>query len=199
MSLKIGITGGIGAGKSLVTAIFKTFGIPVYNADLEAKKLMNENAKLKEAIRKTFGEESYVKDELNRRYIGKIIYSSKANLEKMNQLVHPVVINEYNQWVNHHLDKPYTIKEAALLFESGSYTDLDHIILVYAPKNIRINRVMMRDLHRSKAEIERIMENQIGDNKKKKLSDFVVVNDDQQMVIPQVLDIHHTLANKISD
>jgi dephospho-CoA kinase len=197
MALKVGITGGIGAGKSLISKIFDSFGIPIYNADMEAKKLMNENLPLKDAIRKLFGQNAYKEGYLDRSFIVKKLFNNVENLTRMNELVHPVVINDYNKWLQKQEQKPYSIKEAALLFESGSYKELDKVILVYTPKTIRINRVLMRDRHRTKADIESIIENQMSENKKKKLSDYLIVNDEQKMVIPQVLEIHEKLLKGI--
>jgi dephospho-CoA kinase len=197
MSLKVGITGGMGAGKSMVAEIFRTFGIPIYNADLMAKKLMDNHPALKESIRATFGEGSYIDGHLNRSFLAQTIFSSEENLARMNELVHPVVINDYENWHRAHSLKLYTIKEAALLFESGSYKDLDKIILVLAPLTIRLQRILLRDQHRTRADIENIMARQMNDKDKKKLADFIIINDEHKMVIPQVLDIHDKLLNVI--
>lgn len=195
MSIKIGITGGIGAGKSLIAKIFQTFGIPVYNSDTEAKRIMNEDPELKEQIIKIFGRKAYVNKELNRIYLNEVVFRDQENLNKMNQLVHPVVIKDYNTWLTNYKSKPMTIKEAALLFESNSYKDLDYTILVSAPKSIRIGRVLLRDENRTKEDIERIIEKQMSESRKKKLSDFIIINDGVKMVIPQVLGIYNSLVN----
>jgi len=158
---------------------------------------MNEDPGLKEAIQRAFGQETYIDGSLNRSFLAQQIFNDEENLARINALVHPVVINDYNNWVKTQSNKPYTIKEAALLFESGSYKDLDEIILVYAPKTIRINRVLMRDVYRTRSVIERIIEKQMSDNSKKKLSNYIITNDDQNMVIPQVLKIHKKLMAAI--
>ena len=199
MSLKVGITGGIGAGKSLVANIFRTLNIPVYDADVMAKKLMNEHPDLKKSIEIAFGPESFDQGHLNRPYLANKIFNDEKNLMKMNDLVHPVVINEYKSWLRHHAHQPYTIKEAALLFEAGSYKDLDKIILVIAPKAVRIQRILMRDQHRTQSDIENIMARQMSDTQKKELCDYIIINDERKMVIPQVLEIHDRLLAETSE
>jgi len=194
MSVEVGITGGIGAGKTLVANIFRTFGIPVYNSDVEAKRLMNEDADLKEQIINLFGQKAYVKEVLNRTYLTEVVFKNQDNLTRMNNLVHPAVIKDYFNWLTKYKNKPIIIKEAALLFESGSYKDLDYTILVVAPKSMRIGRVLLRDVNRSKEDIEEIIEKQMSESRKKKLSDFIIINDGERMVIPQVLEIYKNLV-----
>ncbi len=193
MSLKVGITGGIGAGKTLVANIFRTFGIPVYNSDEEAKRLMNEDDDLKGKIIDLFGRESYIKGALNKAYLSEVVFKNQDNLVRMNNIVHPAVFKDYSKWLIKYDDDPITIKEAALLFESGSYKDLDYTILVSAPRSIRIGRVLLRDTNRSKIDIEDIIEKQMSESAKKKLSNFIIINDGKRMVIPQVLEIHKNL------
>lgn len=193
MSVKVGITGGIGAGKTLVANIFGTFGIPIYNSDVEAKRLMNEDLNLKEQIINLFGQKAYVNDCLNSAYLTELVFKNQENLNMINNLVHPAVIKDYNNWLTKYENKPITIKEAALLFESGSYKDLDYTILVLAPKSIRIGRVLLRDINRTKEDIEDIIAKQMSDSQKKKISDFNIINDEKEMVIPQVLEIYKTL------
>ncbi|MGD9328072.1 MAG: dephospho-CoA kinase [Cyclobacteriaceae bacterium] len=195
MSVKVGITGGIGAGKSLVANIFRTFGIPVYNSDTEAKRLMNEDPYLKEQIINLFGPKAYTNNTLNRTYLNEVVFKNHENLNRMNNLVHPAVIKDYNSWLTKYIEKSMTIKEAALLFESNSYMDLDYTILVSAPKSIRIGRVLLRDANRSKEDIENIIEKQMSESRKKKLSDFIIINDGKMMVIPQVLKIYESLTH----
>jgi len=190
MSLEVGITGGIGAGKTLVANIFRTFGIPIYNSDEEAKRLMNEDEDLKGKIIDLFGRESYVKGVLNRAYLTEVVFKNQDNLTSMNNIVHPAVFQDYNKWLIKYDDIPITIKEAALLFESGSYKDLDYTILVSAPRSIRIGRVLLRDTNRTKEDIEDIIEKQMNESAKKKLSDFIIINDGKRMIIPQVLEIY---------
>ena len=140
----IGITGGIGAGKSIVSKVFETLGIPKYDADTRAKWLMNNNQKLVDSIRKLFGNNAYQNGELDRKFIASKAFEDKTLLEQLNQLVHPAVSKDFTEWANQH-HTPYLLKEAALIFETGSYKDLDKIITVTAAEPIRIQRVMKRD------------------------------------------------------
>ena len=197
MSFKVGITGGIGAGKSLVAEMFQTFGIPVFNADIEAKKLMEEDPGLIAGIKKLFGQEIYQDGNLNKPLLAQQLFADEENRKIINDLVHPKVIDTYDNWIKKQVHQPYSIKEAALLFEAGTYKDLDKIILVHAPKKIRINRVLMRDSYRTISDIERIIEIQMSDNQKKKLSDYIIINDERKLVIPQVLEIHERILQEI--
>src|SRR5882672_1356407 len=142
--IKIGLTGGIGSGKTTVAGIFQVLGIPVYYADDAAKKLMNENAALKEKIIQHFGNDAYKNGLLNRSYIGQQVFKDKKKLALLNSLVHPVTIRDGNEWMPQQTT-PYAIKEAALIFESGSQHDLDYVIGVYAPEPLRISRTVKRD------------------------------------------------------
>ncbi len=185
--IKVGLTGGIGSGKTTVARIFETLGIPVYYADDAAKRLMNSNEELKSLIIKHFGDESYQQGELNRKYIASIVFNNKEKLELLNSLTHPITMQDALVWMNKQTTS-YVIKEAALLFESGAAEQLDYIIGVYAPQHIRVKRVMDRD----KTTIEEVMKRvsrQIDEEMKMKLCDFVITNNDQQLVIPQVLEL----------
>lgn len=185
--IKVGLTGGIGSGKTTVARIFETLGIPVYYADDAAKRLMNSNEELKSLIIKHFGDESYQQGELNRKYIASIVFNNKEKLELLNSLTHPITMQDALVWMNKQTTL-YVIKEAALLFESGAAEQLDYIIGVYAPQHIRVKRVMDRD----KTTIEEVMKRvsrQIDEEMKMKLCDFVITNNDQQLVIPQVLEL----------
>jgi dephospho-CoA kinase len=186
--LKIGITGGIGSGKSTVSSIFKVLGIPVFDADSAAKKIMNEDEALKAAIKKAFGNEAYVNGELDRKYLASIVFKDAYQLEVLNSLVHPASIAVGLQWAEQQ-QAPYVIKEAALMFEAGSGFNLDYIIGVHAPQHIRLQRVMHRD-NSTREEVLNRMNKQINEEMKMKLCDYVIVNDEQQLVIPQVLKLH---------
>lgn len=187
--LKIGITGGIGSGKSIICRIFNVLGIPVYDADSAAKDIMVSDKALIQAIKGTFGQEAYHEDgSLDREYLAKRVFHDEAELKKLNQLVHPVVIQAAEDWVKQQ-DSPYTLKEAALLFESGSYKKNDFNILVTAPVDIRVRRVMMRDKVSSE-QVHARMANQLSDDEKYKLTDYVIINDGVTAVIPQVLRLH---------
>lgn len=189
--MQIGITGGIGSGKSLVCRIFGILGAPVYDADSRAKDLMTTDGILISRIKKEFGELSYQQDgSLNREYLGEKVFNDVERLKVLNSLVHPRVAEDYDQWVRHHQHDPYVIKEAALLFEAGSYKALDKVIVVHAPSSVRIKRVLSRDRHRTEAQVREIMQNQLPDEEKLKRADFIIRNDESQPVIPQVLDLH---------
>ena len=187
--LKIGITGGIGSGKTTVCKVFETFGIPVYYADDRAKYLMVNDKKLTKKIINIFGKESYLENgELNRKHISNLAFKNKSKLEKLNNAVHPAVKKDFENWVNEQ-KAPYIIKEAALLFETGSYKDLDFNILVSAPLDIRIKRVIMRD-NIDEASVLARVKNQMPEEEKTKLADFVVVNDGKHSLIHQVLNLN---------
>jgi len=186
--LKIGLTGGIGSGKSTVAKIFETLGIPVYYADAEAKRLMNSSKSLKEAIQQNFGQASYENEQLNRKYLADIVFSNQEKLELLNALIHPVTIIDAEQWMQRQ-STPYCIKEAALLFESGAAENLDFIIGVYAPQALRIKRVIKRD-NLTPDEILKRINRQVHEEMKMKLCDFVVTNNEQELLIPQVLKLH---------
>jgi dephospho-CoA kinase len=194
--LQIGITGGIGSGKTLICKIFHSLGIPIYDADSRAKILMTTDGILVEQIKKEFGTLSYNEDgSLNRKYLGQIAFDQKLKLEKLNQLVHPRVAKDYEEWVSTHQHFPYLIKEAALLFESGSYKGLDKIVVVSASEKIRMKRVLQRDTHRTEKDVENIFGNQLPEDEKLKRADFVVINDETRLVIPQVLKLHERFSS----
>lgn len=189
--LKIGLTGGIGSGKSTVARIFQTLGIPVYYADAEAKRLMNSNETLRKTIQQQFGEAAYKNNQLDRKYLADIVFNDKEKLDLLNSIIHPVTIDDAEVWM-HRQQAPYCIKEAALLFESGAAENLDYIIGVYAPQALRIKRVMQRDgLNRD--EIMKRINRQINEEMKMKLCDYVLKNDEQQLLTPQVLKLHDEL------
>lgn len=189
--LKIGLTGGIGSGKSLVARIFEVLGIAVYYADTAAKAIMNNDEILKAGIIRHFGTESYTNGLLNRKYIASKVFGNEDQLALLNSLVHPATIRDAEKWMLQQ-SSPYTIKEAALIFESGSQEHLDYVIGVYAPKNLRILRTMQRD-NVSRDEVLKRMKNQINEEIKMRLCDFVIYNDEQKAILPQVLTLHEQL------
>jgi len=191
MALKVGITGGIGSGKSIVTNIFKTLGIPVFDADAAARKVMNEDEILKHNIREFFGDEAYISGVLNRKYIADIVFNDAFKLEKLNAMVHPVTIAMAEAWMQQQ-NSAYVLKEAAILFESGAAAGLDYVIGVFAPQHLRIQRVIQRDKV-SREEVLKRMAKQIDEYMKMKLCDFIITNDEQQLLIPQVLQVHEKL------
>lgn len=191
MVLKVGLTGGIGSGKSTVSGIFKVLGIPVFDADSIAKNIMNEDEGLKQQVMQTFGGEAYTNGILNRKYIANIVFNDAFKLEQLNALVHPVTIAAAERWMQQQTT-PYAVKEAALFFESGSAVGIDVMVGVFAPQALRIQRVMVRD-NVSRQEVLTRMGRQIDDEIKRRLCDYVLVNDEQQMLLPQVLALHETL------
>ena len=193
--LKIGITGGIGSGKSTVAKLFEVLGIPVYYADNAAKQLMNENETLKQQVQKEFGNEAYTNGKVNRKYIADIVFANPEKLELLNSIVHPATLKDADEWMNKQTT-PYTIKEAALIFESGAQEQLDYVIGVYAPTPLRIQRTMQRD-NISREEVMARMNKQIDETIKMRLCDFVITNDEQQMVIPQVIELHQKLLTLV--
>jgi dephospho-CoA kinase len=194
--LKVGLTGGIGSGKSTVAAIFETLGIPVSYADDEAKRLMNEDPELREAIVRAFGAEAYAGGTLNRKYLAAQVFNDPVKLETLNNLVHPVTIQEGARWMQQQaaLGHPYAIREAALIFEARGAGHLDFVIGVYAPLALRIHRTIQRD-HSSREAVQQRMRNQIDEEIKMKLCDAVIHNDEHEAVIPQVLAIHEKLIS----
>lgn len=191
--LNIGITGGIGSGKSTITKIFTILGIPVFDADVAAKKIMEEDPTVKQALIEEFGEEVFSQNQLNRKLLSSIVFTDNYKLEKLNAIVHPATIKAGLEFTAQQ-NAPYTIKEAALLFEAASGVDLDFIIGVYAPQPLRLKRVMNRD-GVGRHDVLNRMSKQIDEEIKMKLCDFVIFNNDQQLVIPQVLKLHQHFIN----
>ena len=190
--LKIGLTGGIGSGKTTVANIFKVLGIPIFNADDVAKKIMEEDEVLIASIKKEFGESAYSNGRLNRKYLAGIVFKDAYKLDLLNSLTHPVTLAAAEKWMQQQTS-PYAIKEAALMFESAAAAGVDYIIGVYAPLSLRIDRVMNRDGIAKQDVLDRI-NRQINEDIKMKLCDFVIHNDEQQLVIPQVLKLHETFT-----
>ena len=179
----------MGSGKSMVCRIFSVLGVPVYDADSRAKSIMTTDGILVSQIKKEFGALSYYADgSLNREHLAEAFKDSKK-LGVLNNLIHPRVAHDYVQWMQEQKSQ-YVLKEAALLFEAKSNLSLDKIIVVYAPEAVRIKRVLQRDAHRNPKQVEEIMRNQMADDKKMKLADYVIYNDESRLVTTQVLDLH---------
>lgn len=193
--LKIGITGNIGSGKTTISKIFEVLEIPVFYADDAAKRAMVEDVVLINAIKTCFGDEAYFNDgTLNRKYIASIVFNDGAQLEKLNGIVHPAVFRSFDNWVSQVREAPYVVKEAALLFESSSYKMCDYSIIVTAPFELRVSRVMQRDVL-SRAEIESRENRQFAEEQKIQLADYVIRNDDTELVIPQILELHRQFCS----
>ncbi len=190
-SVRVGITGGIGAGKSIVSSVFEVLGVAQYDADTRAKWLMNNREDLITAITQLFGARAYNAGGLDRKYVAQSVFKDKLLLGKLNELVHPAVADDFDAW-SEKQHAAYLLKEAALLFESDSYRTLDKIITVTAPETLRIARVSKRD-GRSKEQIKSIMNHQMSEKEKLEKSDFVITNDGHHLVIPQVLSVHREL------
>ena len=188
----VGLTGGIGSGKTTVAKLFSKLGAPIYIADVEAKKLTESSKIIRRKLIALLGEDTYVGIKLNRKFVADKIFNDKALLEAVNGIIHPKVASHFRKWVAKQ-NTPYVIKEAAILFENGSYKDCDLVILVTAPKKIRIARVMARD-NTSETEIEQRMNNQWTDEEKRKLADIVIENIDLLATQKEVETIHHSLS-----
>ena len=189
--LLVGITGGIGSGKSLISNIFKVFNVPVYDADTRAKWLMVNDSELKSQIMESFGSESYENGNLNRQYLATRVFSDQNKVKQINALVHPAVAKDFESWVNENNGKKYLLKEAALLIESGSYQHIDSLITVYASEEVRIKRVLERDPQRTKEQVQAIIQKQISEEERQDKADFVINNEGYDLVIPQVLKLHN--------
>lgn len=195
--LWVGVTGGIGSGKSIVCRFFHLLGIPVYSADDRAKWLMAYQPELKSQLAAIFGKESYLEDgSVNRAFLAEKVFSDPENVKKINSIVHPAVAEDFKIWAENQ-NTPYVIKEAALLFESGAAKELDAVINVSSPLKIRKTRVQMRDPHRSEEQINHIINQQMPDEEKSELADYVIKNNDNKLIIPQILHIHDSLCSRM--
>jgi len=190
---KVGLTGGIGTGKSIVARIFLCLGVPVYDADFHARELMNLSEVIKQKIIHHFGDNAYLGNKINRDYLSKRVFNHPEELQVLNSIVHPEVANHFEEWCRNHNDHQYILKEAALLFETDSFRQLDRVILVTSPIVLRMQRIKNRDPFRSENEIKAIMERQWKDVMKIDKSDFLIKNDESELIIPQVLTIHQSL------
>lgn len=193
--LKIGLTGGIGSGKTTVAQIFEVLGIPVYYADDEAKKLMNEDENLKQQIIHHFGTDSYANGILNRSFLAETVFSDSKKTTLINSIIHPATIADADKWMEKQTT-PYAIKEAALIFEADAGKMLDLVLGVYAPETLRIERVMARN-NISLEAVRLRMKKQMDDEAKMSLCDAVILNDEQSLLIPQVVDFHKNILQNI--
>ena len=185
--IKVGVTGAIGAGKTFVSSIFEKLGFPVFNSDIEAKKCMQSDVYLIEQIKVVFGDKVYKNNILQKNILSEIIFNDNEKLKSLNHLIHPVVSKNFINWCGLQ-NSDIIIKEAAILFESGSNNILDKIICVSAKEDIRIKRVMLRDKC-DKNHVLSIMSKQMTQKQKEKLSDFIIINDDKKLLMPQIVDV----------
>ncbi|MBL6662778.1 MAG: dephospho-CoA kinase [Flavobacteriales bacterium] len=188
---RIGLTGNIGSGKTTIASCFEILGVAVFNADKEAKLLMNKNIDLRQSLIAEFGEEVYLNNVLNRKYLSNLAFNDALVLKRLNALVHPHVQDAFEKW-SIHQSGPYVIKEAAILFESNTYQSLDAIICISCPEEIRLKRILKRD-DLSENEVRQRMSNQWAEEKKISLSDYTITNDNSCLVIPQLLSVHNAL------
>ncbi|MFB6306029.1 MAG: dephospho-CoA kinase [Flavobacteriales bacterium] len=192
--LKIGITGGIGSGKTLICKVFEKLGMPVFYADYAGKEVLNWKETRVE-LEKYFGKEVFYDDQsVNKSKIAEIVFNNKDKMNVLNSIIHPKVQDLYENWLKTLTGAPYAIREAAIMIESGSYKDLDELILVTAPKDDRIKRIIERDKI-SKEEVISRMQNQLSDEEKRKYVDHEIVNDGKQMILPHILQIHQNFTD----
>ncbi|RDV13797.1 dephospho-CoA kinase [Pontibacter diazotrophicus] len=192
--LKIGITGGIGTGKTVVSRVFALLSVPVYDSDARAKWVMQHDEVLRQELITAYGAEAFTAEgELNRSYLASVVFNNPERLEQLNTLVHPHVRHDFAKWAALHADKPYVLKEAALMYESEAWKQMDQIITVFAPMETRIKRLLHRDTHRTEEDIRNIISKQLSEEERMSRAEHIIYNDDQQLIIPQVLKLHEQL------
>lgn len=192
--LKIGITGGMGTGKTVVSRVFALLGVPVYDSDARAKWVMHHNEELRQELLSAYGSEAFTPEGgLNRAFIASIVFNNPERLEQLNGLVHPHVRNDFTNWAASHTAVPYVLKEAALMYESEAWKQMDQIITVFAPMQLRIRRLLHRDTQRTEEDIRAIISKQLSEEERMARAEHIIYNDDQHLVIPQVLKLHEQL------
>ena len=198
LPMQIGVTGGIGSGKSVVCRVFETLGIPVYAADERAKWLTEHDPILKADITRLLGPEAYelVSGRYNRPWVAAQVFHNPDLLRQLNELVHPRVYADTLLWVQQHAQAPYVIKEAALMSAAGHGNSLDKVIVVHAPIDLRIQLIQQRDPHRSEAEIRNIISRQVSDEERARIADYIVYNDESQLLLPQILRLHELFVDE---
>ncbi len=193
--LKVGITGGIGSGKSTVCEIFRQLGVPIFNSDYEAKKLL-ETTDIIDFYKKEFGDKVFINGLLDKQKIATLIFNNTEALQKVNNFIHPIVIDNFAKWIRIQKNCKYVIKESALLLEKNNKGDLDYVVLVLAPEELRLKRVMSRDGIDESGVLKRII-NQTPDEEKMKIASFIISNDDHSLLLPQVLRLHQMFLNEL--
>ena len=194
----IGITGGIGSGKSTVSNILNHLGYKVYNSDIRAQELLFESNDLKNRLIQLIGPKVLVEEKINKKILSDIIFNNKSILKKINSIIHPEVIKDFKSWVGKHSNEKILFKESALLFESGTYKDLDSIILVIAQKKIRIKRILQRDTYRTEDQILSIIKNQVSPSSVIEFCDFILENDEKELFLPKVISLLDEIKIKFS-
>lgn len=198
--LRIGITGGIGSGKSVVCRLFQLLGAPIYDSDYRAKWIMGNDKALREELVAAFGAPTFTAaGQLDRTYLAQVAFADPAQLARLNGLVHPHVGRDFETWASaqQQAGQPYLLKEAALLYESGAYRQLDRIITVFAPQAVRQARVLRRDPHRTAAAMLAIVGRQMSEEEKMQRADYIIYNDDQQLLLPQVLALNEQFGQPL--
>ncbi len=192
--IKVGLTGGIGSGKTITSTVFEKLGVPVFYADEEAKKLLSKDREVIRQLRDRFGDDIFDENGINKASLASIIFNDRDALDDVNKIIHPKVRRDFASWAEQQISA-YVIMEAAILFESGGHKNMDKTILVYAPEQLRIQRVIKRD-DVTEEEVRSRMRNQEKDEDKIEKADWVIYNDDTQMVLPQIIEIHNTIKAK---
>ena len=192
----VGITGGVGAGKSLICKILNTLGVPIYLSDGRAKVLMNNNEDLKKEIINNFGIESYKNNKIDNQFLSNKIFENNSHRLKINSLVHPFVKEDFHFWIKKNSNNDYLVKESALIIESESYKELDFLIYVSAERNIRIKRVLQRDQEKNEDDIVKIIKTQMDVKKAINFCDEVIDNNENNLLLPKVLKIHKKILKK---
>lgn len=187
---KVGITGGIGTGKSTVCRIFSILGIPCYDADTRAKWLTENHPGIRQALIKQFGVEVFAGGVLNRAFLAAEAFKDASKTNLLNEIIHPAVREDFIEWTDAQTGAPYVLKEAALLYEAGSYKELDTMIVVTAPLELRLKRVLKRDTQRTEKQVLDIINRQWPDEKKVEMSNHIIINDEQSLLVPQVIALH---------
>ena len=197
--LQIGITGGIGSGKSIICKLFACLDVPVYDADSRAKWLTTHSPAIMNRITALLGEQAYTADkEYNRSYVASKVFGNSELLSNLNSIIHPAVLEDTSDWVKRHSAHPYVIKEAAIMNRAGDRNELDFVVVVEAPVSLRIERILQRD-SRDVSEIKAIIARQVSDEERRKIADFVILNDDNSALIPQVLQLHDKFMTIVAD
>lgn len=193
---KIGLTGGIGSGKSIISKCFSSIGVPIYNSDIEAKKLLNRSHAVQEQLISAFGKKIFTNGKIDKKKFSDAIYKNEESLKKSNEIIHPAVKSHFDNWVKINSKHDYIIKEAAIMYESGSHKEMDKIITVFSPEKIREERLLERPGLTSKT-LHKIIESQISEEEKIERSDFTIYNDEVQLIIPQILAIHKEILKNL--